>query len=164
MEFTQIEAKCLRLLLSRNMKSNLYRMSCFILILQLFFVSGCLKSSPTAPNPISVIVAPKFTDVTYSAGINWKHNPCRTGKKFLPETVGGGGGFIDFNNDNLLDIIMINGGPLPGYKGSPPHLALYKNLGNGSFVEVSHEVGLDFNGYGIGLATGSGNRVGTMLK
>jgi hypothetical protein len=97
---------------------------------------------------------PRFVDVTAKAGLNWTHNPCRTGKKLLPETVGGGGGFLDYNHDGLLDILLINGAPLPGYHGLAPHLALYRNNGNGTFTDVTRESGLDFHGYGLGAAVG----------
>lgn len=99
-------------------------------------------------------VQPQFEDVTQAAGIRWTHNPCRTGKKYLPETVGGGGGFIDYDNDGWLDIILINGAPLPGYKGPAPSLALYHNNHDGTFTEVSQKVGLTLHEYGMGVAVG----------
>ena len=102
----------------------------------------------------------EFEDVTGQAGINWVHNPCLSGKKYLPETVGGGGGFLDFDNDGLLDILLINGAPLPGYKGPTPQLALYHNNGNGTFTEVSKEVGLHLTEYGYGAAVGDFNNDG----
>ena len=95
-----------------------------------------------------------FTDITDKAGINWVHNPCRTGKKLLPETVGGGGGFIDYDNDGFQDIILINGGPLPGYTGKPGRLALYHNNGNGTFTDTTAAGGLDFKGYGFSAVVG----------
>jgi enediyne biosynthesis protein E4 len=97
---------------------------------------------------------PLFTDVTGSAGIHWVHNPCRTGRKLLPETVGGGGGFIDYDNDGKPDIILINGGMLPGYKGTPGRLALYHNNGDGTFQDVTEKSGLDFKGYGFSAVVG----------
>jgi len=102
----------------------------------------------------AAFVTPHFEDVTKAAGIDWVNNPCRTGKKLLPETVGAGGGFIDYNQDGRLDILLINGAPLPGYKGPVPHLALYRNNGDGTFTEVSRQAGLTMKDYGIGLAIG----------
>jgi hypothetical protein len=92
--------------------------------------------------------------VTAKAGLRWTHDPCRTGKKFLPETVGGGGGFLDYNRDGRLDILLINGAPLPSYKGPRPHCALYRNNGDGTFTDVTREAGLDVDLYGMGAAVG----------
>ncbi|HEV2472599.1 MAG TPA: CRTAC1 family protein [Chthonomonadales bacterium] len=117
--------------------------------------SGCRGKAVVAPSGrYPLLETPQFLDVTARAGIHWIHNPCRTGKKLLPETVGGGGGFIDYNNDGLMDILLINGAPLPGYHGAAPRLALYRNNGNGTFTDVTEQSGLNFHGYGMGLAVG----------
>jgi len=103
---------------------------------------------------------PRFTEVTERSGIRWVHNPCRTGHKYLPETVGGGGGFIDYDNDGWLDVILVsgalvNGAPLPGYQGPIPRaLSLYHNNRDGTFTDVTARVGLKLNEYGLGLAVG----------
>ena len=119
---------------------------------------GCsrIKRSiqPAGNRLVQGITPPIFEEVTHKAGISWVHNPCRTGKKYLPETVGSGGGFIDYNNDGFLDILLINGAPLPGYKGPVPSLALYHNNGDGTFIEVTRDVGLNVEEYGLGLAVG----------
>ena len=137
----------------------------------LFFVAllllsaGCRRNMPAVPMAAVAVPttatslqprlgAPRFRDVTAQAGIDWIHNPCRTGKKLLPETVGGGGGFLDYNHDGKLDILLINGAPLPGYQGARPRLALYRNNGDGTFTEVTRAAGLDFTGYGLGAAVG----------
>ncbi len=96
----------------------------------------------------------RFEEVASSAGLKWTHAPCRTGKKLLPETYGGGGGFLDLNGDGLLDIILINGAPLPGYRGSIPRHALYLNRGDGTFVDATDKSGLRQGDYGMGVATG----------
>jgi len=117
--------------------------------------STAAPASPSAPaQVVSELPTPLFTDITTKSGIDWTHNPCRTGKKLLPETVGGGGGFIDYNNDGKLDILLINGAALPGYKGVPGKLALYRNNGDGTFTDVTKKSGLDFHGYGFGAAVG----------
>jgi hypothetical protein len=124
--------------------------------LALVSMFGCGgKKPPATESPASKAPSPiAFSDMTRSAGIEWVHNPCRTGRKLLPETVGGGGGFIDYNHDGFLDILLVNGAPLPGYRGPTPHLALYRNNGNGTFTDVTHEAGLDMTLYGFGAAVG----------
>ncbi len=135
-----------------------------IWIALLLFIAGCHQNNastklPALPqtNPHAIGSQgplPRFEDVTARAGINWLHNPCRTGKKLLPETVGGGGGFLDYNNDGNQDVILINGSSLPGYAGTSGKLALYRNNGNGTFTDVTRESGLDFKGYGFSVAVG----------
>jgi hypothetical protein len=135
----------------------------------LLILAGCHHDTPGTSSPAALGPAapqsgvaaaqpqlgePRFRDITAEAGIDWTHNPCRTGKKLLPETVGGGGGFLDYNGDGKLDILLINGAPLPGYHGPHPRLALYRNNGNGTFTDVTRESGLDFQGYGFGAAIG----------
>lgn len=129
----------------------------------LFLVgTGCHPASAPvppaakAPSPMSTaqIGEPRFREVTQEAGIHWTHNACRTGKKLLPETVGGGGGFLDYNHDGKLDILLINSAPLPGYHGPMPHLALYRNNGDGTFTDVTKAAGLDILAYGTGAAIG----------
>jgi hypothetical protein len=121
---------------------------------------GCTHLPVPVPVPVPASAAqppagePRLVDITAKAGIDWSYNPCRTGKKLLPETVGGGGGFIDYNNDGKLDILLINGASLPGYKGKPGSLALYRNNGDGTFTDVTSASGLDFHGYGFGAAVG----------
>lgn len=117
--------------------------------------AGCSSPKPTqtaAPPPTAAPVTVHFADATSLAGITWAHNACRSGRKLLPETVGGGGGFLDFDRDGRLDILLLNGAPMPGYKGPAPRLALYRQEANGRFTEVSRSVGLDYDGYAMGIA------------
>lgn len=94
----------------------------------------------------------RFVDVTRRAGLRWLHHPCRTGRKYLPETMGGGGGFIDYDADGWLDIVLIDGYPLPGYRGPAPRHALFRNNRDGTFRDVTEEVGLKTREYGMGVA------------
>jgi hypothetical protein len=95
-----------------------------------------------------------FTDITSSAGIFWKQVSGASVSHFLPETMGGGVAFLDFDHDGLLDIFLVTGGETPNHaSGRPARNALYRNLGNGKFEEVAAKAGVDRNSfYGIGVA------------
>ena len=91
---------------------------------------------------------------TLRAGLCFKYdNDATTAHRFI-ETTGGGCAFLDYNNDGLLDIIAVQGGPAPGAAFRPrPHNVLYRNCGNGKFEDVTHAAGLDIDtGYGQGVA------------
>ena len=94
----------------------------------------------------------QFTDVTSQAGIHFKHNSGAFGKKFLPETVGSGCAFIDYDNDGWQDILLINSTNWPGHAGPKSYTALYHNNRNGTFTDVTKEAGLAVEMYGIGCA------------
>src|SRR5690349_19812263 len=97
---------------------------------------------------------PIFSDVTAEAGITWRHFNGVSPDRHLIETMGGGVGFFDFDNDGWLDIFLLNGGETPrGKSEKPPRNALYRNLGNGKFVDVAAEAGLSkVKTYGMGVA------------
>ena len=105
----------------------------------------------------------EFTDITKSAGINWGITKLAPGIKFLIETMGGGGGFIDYNNDGLLDIYLVSysqtAQPDPNFK---PHDVLYRNNGDGTFTDVTASAGINDTMLGMGIAVGDydndGNR------
>ena len=85
-----------------------------------------------------------FTDVTNEAGITWKHFNGESEDRFLIETSSGGVGFIDFDNDGLMDLFFVNGGETPkGRSQTPIHHSLYRNLGNGPFQDVAAQAGVD---------------------
>jgi hypothetical protein len=96
----------------------------------------------------------RLVDVTSSAGIQFQHNSGAFGGKFLPETLGSGCAFLDYDRDGWQDILLINGMDWPGHKERRSTLRLYHNNGNGTFTDVTSRAGLEIEMYGIGVAVG----------
>lgn len=105
--------------------------------------------SPTQPRPSGPI---EFTDVTSQAGISFKHNSGAFGKKYLPETIGSGCAFLDYDNDGWQDIVLVNSMDWPERKTRKSFPALYHNNKDGTFTDVTKEAGLAVEMYGIGVA------------
>jgi len=115
-------------------------------------------SVPVAPErPKTEIPEARFTDVTKAAGITFVHNNGAYGDKLLPESMGSGCAFFDFDNDGDADLLFVNStywpGKVPPGK-SPTTAALYRNDGQGKFTEVTRGSGLDVPLYGMGVACG----------
>jgi enediyne biosynthesis protein E4 len=102
----------------------------------------------------------QFVDVTTRAGIQFQHNSGAFGGKFLPETLGSGCAFLDYDRDGWQDVLLINGMDWPGHKKSRSTLRLYHNNGNGTFTDVTVRAGLDVELYGMGVAVGDYNNDG----
>jgi hypothetical protein len=118
--------------------------------------------APVTPNveaikPRDQITVPsvKFTDVTREAGISFRFFNGAAGDHLLPETMTGGVAIFDFDGDGKQDILFLNARPWPGKEnGSMPTMALYRNLGNFKFVDVTKEVGLDIPLFAMGVCIG----------
>ena len=95
-----------------------------------------------------------FTNITQSSGVHFVHNSGATGKRYLPETLGAGVAFIDYDNDGYQDILFVNGEDWPGAPRRPSTLKLYHNNHNGTFTDVTQRSGLAVSMYGMGVAVG----------
>ncbi|MCL4177774.1 MAG: VCBS repeat-containing protein [Verrucomicrobia bacterium] len=98
-----------------------------------------------------------FHDCGAAAGIGFVHTNGAYGDKLLPETMGGGVAFWDYDNDGDQDLVLLNSGHWPWHdsaRGNENMLALYANDGEGRFTAVPASSGLEFFGYGMGLAAG----------
>jgi len=102
----------------------------------------------------------KLADVTASAGIQFGHNSGAYGGKLLPETLGSGCAFLDYDADGWQDILLVNGMDWPGHKRQHSTLRLYRNNRNGTFMDVTKSAGLDIEMYGMGVAVGDYNNDG----
>jgi hypothetical protein len=96
----------------------------------------------------------RLTDVTSATGIQFRHNSGAYGGKLLPETLGSGCAFLDFDADGWQDILLINGMDWPQHKRQRTTLRLYRNNRNGTFSDVTRRAGLDVEMYGMGVAVG----------
>jgi hypothetical protein len=123
------------------------RFLCFLLFILLPAISALTEEIPNAG----------FSDITSSAGISFSHVNGAYGDKLLPETMGGGVAFFDFDNDGRPDLLFINSSYWPGHVPAgkkSPTMALYHNDGHGHFTDVTAGSGLDVSFYGMGVAVG----------
>jgi hypothetical protein len=102
----------------------------------------------------------RLVDVTASAGIQFRHRNGAFGGKLLPETMGSGCAFLDYDADGWQDILLVNGMDWPGHKQERSTLRLYRNNRNGTFTDVTKSAGLDVELYGMGVAVGDFNNDG----
>ncbi len=114
--------------------------------------------APVAPSfeaaPIPKVV---FTEIAQEAGVAFSHFNGAHGRKLLPETMGGGGGFFDFDNDGDQDLLFVNGADWPDEPKAvrpAPTLVLYRNDGKGRFEDATAGSGLDVSFYGMAPAFG----------
>jgi enediyne biosynthesis protein E4 len=128
------------------------------------FIRQAVGAGLTAGARPSLFPAPspgfRFVDVTRAAGIHFEHNTGAYGGKLLPETLGSGGAFLDFDADGWQDILLVNSMDWPGHKRQRTTLKLYRNNRNGTFTDVTGAVGLDLEMYGMGVAVGDYNNDG----
>ena len=96
----------------------------------------------------------RLVDITGGAGIQFRHNSGAYGGKLLPETLGAGCAFLDYDGDGWQDILLINGMDWPAHKRGRSTLKLYRNNRNGTFSDVTRSAGLDVEMYGMGVAVG----------
>jgi enediyne biosynthesis protein E4 len=102
----------------------------------------------------------RLVDVTSQAGIHFQHNSGAYGGKLLPETLGSGCAFLDYDADGWQDILLVNAMDWPGHKRQRSTLRLYRNNRNGTFADVTKSAGLDIEMYGMGVAVGDYNNDG----
>jgi hypothetical protein len=105
----------------------------------------------SSSDPASAVT---FRDITQQSGIRFVHNNGAFGKKFLPETLGPGVAFIDYDNDGWPDIFLVNGIDWPGHVQKHTTPKLYHNNHDGTFTDVTHKAGLNVEMYGMGVAVG----------
>lgn len=113
-----------------------------------FLVACICAALPAFPQKIT------FRDITAQAGIRFTHNNGAFGKKYLPETMGPGCAFIDYDNDGYPDILLINGQDWPGHARASSTPKLYHNNRDGTFADATRKAGLAISIFGLGAAIG----------
>jgi hypothetical protein len=121
--------------------------------------TGATTSPAPAPAPPAV---PRFADQAAALGIRFVREHGGTGRYYYPEFAGAGGALFDYDGDGWLDIYLVQGAPLPGYRGKAPlRNRLYRNPGRpgAPFLDVTDRAGIDGTRggkklYGIGCAVG----------
>jgi hypothetical protein len=115
-------------------------------------VSGPVIETATPPHTPPAVA---FTDITEEAGIDFVHVNGSQGEKLMPEAMGSGAAFLDYDNDGDQDLLLVNATWFSEQPQQPaPTLALYRNDGHGRFSNVTKESGLAITTYGMGVAVG----------
>ena len=124
------------------------------------FVEQKTQTSLPQQRKVATVEIPQipFTDITQEALIDYSHYDGKQGERLLPETMGGGSGFLDYDNDGDQDILFVNSSDWPwnqrdGSKPAPT-MRLFQNDGTGRFKDVTQESGLGVTFYGMGPAFG----------
>lgn len=136
----------------------------------IFFGARRLLQQPAADPDDAELIAPQaldpasqqnppsvqFTDITAAAGITHSHRSGAYGERMLPETMGGGVAFLDYNNDQAIDLLFVSGRSWPWREAhdNASSLILYQGDGTGKFTDVSAILSLDTSLYGMGAAVG----------
>jgi len=111
-----------------------------------------LQAGPSLAGQSPTTELPDFEDITQSAGLHVSHISTAD-KKNMVESMSGGVGFIDCDNDGNLDIITVNGSTVERYKaGGDPMIALYHQEAGLKFKDITAEAGLTRKGWGMGVA------------
>jgi enediyne biosynthesis protein E4 len=112
------------------------------------------ESLPKALAPVRGM--PWFEEISAASGIGFQHFDASTDLDAVPERMGSGVAWIDYDNDGWPDLFCVQDGPLrPGSsKGPLPTCKLYRNNGDGTFTDVTEKVGLTRTGIGFGCAVG----------
>jgi hypothetical protein len=129
------------------------------LSLSIFLLLASICFSP--PGPLVAAqnggaATPAFEEIPpSSSGITWAHDNAMSDERYLPETLGPGAAFLDYDNDGWVDIYFVNYGPCDFFKPAKPiRNALYRNNRDGTFTDVTEKAGVPGGTFGMGVAVG----------
>lgn len=120
-------------------------------------LTGCPGPRPPAPR-----TEPPFARVNAEAGVRFRHTDGSSGRKYFAEVMGPGCAVVDLTGDDLPDLYLVNGAPLPGTPGKKATDRFYRNNGNGTFTDLTAATGLDDPRYGMGVCAGDYNGDGRL--
>ncbi len=118
------------------------------------------SGAPARSSPAPASPEVWFEDGTEASGIDFRHRHGGSGRRYMVETMGSGGGLVDLDGDGRLDVVLLQGQPLPGHPEvdspdqDPWTDRLWKNLGDGAFADVSSEAMAAEPGWSMGLCAG----------
>jgi hypothetical protein len=119
----------------------------------LHVVSGFSRMPQAHPQDSRTAI--RFTDATRHAGIDFRHVNGASPDKHLPETIGSGGLFFDFDSDGWIDIFLVDGGSIADEAvARKARHRLLRNRGNGTFQDQTAQSGIQHRGYGMGACAG----------
>jgi len=125
-----------------------------LVVLTALMLSSSAHSAAQTP-------APSFVNIVSSADIEFRQENGASPAKYMPETMGGGGLFFDYDNDGWLDIFLVNGGSFVNQTvARNANHRLYRNNGNGTFTDRSAASGIRASGYGMGACSADYDRDG----
>src|SRR5262245_15551451 len=118
-------------------------------------VHGAVFATPSQPSPNAPVRLPVFRDVAREVGLDFVHTNGASEQRFLPEIMGPGGLFFDFDDDGWLDIFIVDGGSIadPKVAATARH-RLFRNKHNGTFEDVTAQSGLRHREYSVGACAG----------
>jgi len=120
------------------------------------FIFQCSDSEISEDIPSATSTQTIFKDISVQANLNFIHNPAVDSTYAMPESIGSGGAFLDYDNDGDLDIYLINGAWHGQFKNKQPDITnrLFRQESDNTFTDVTDKSGLGDTGYGMGVAVG----------
>src|SRR5688572_15307537 len=105
---------------------------------------------------LALLLSVVFEEVPpQTSKITWIHNNAQSADRQLPETVGAGCAFLDYDNDGWMDVYFVNSGPSDFFTPATPlKNALYRNNGDGTFSDITDKAGVAGGKFGMGVSAG----------